>query len=91
VFCVVKSVGFENDRSLYSPYAEWAEGWPEYVRGYGHVKDACLSPIGAKRNSKQKLESRENHEELNRTYAVRGTTGRAVRNSDSGRQMTREK
>jgi len=30
--------------------------WPEYVRGYGHVKDASLSAIRAKRNSRQKRE-----------------------------------
>ena len=30
--------------------------WPEYVRGYGHVKDASLSAIRTKRNSKQERE-----------------------------------
>jgi hypothetical protein len=30
--------------------------WPEYVSGYGHVKDACLSAMRTKRTSKQKRE-----------------------------------
>jgi indolepyruvate ferredoxin oxidoreductase len=36
--------------------AEAAElaGWPEDVRGYGHVKDACVFAIRAKRNQNRK-------------------------------------